>query len=469
MRKPRLGIIGFSDGEPEVHEQLKDVVQKQLDAIVSALQDDGRVEVVVAEELVNSVQTAKQYAEALRNQNVDATLFSYGVFSFPNFSAIAAKNGKGPFLLAANLNPDWPGMVSMLAAGGALDHLGIDHFRVSGDVRQAEVLEKIVTFARCAMVVNRLNGQKYGLIGGRSLGMYSSTISMQDWQDRFGVDVEHIDQSEILRYAEEVDEEQVEKAFQWLTENVGRIVYNETSFTPEKLKTQIRHYEATKRIVEENQLDFIGVKCHYEMSRHHCTECLSAAFMNDPYDWDGPKQPCICACEADSDAALTMQILHLLTDDPVIFMDVRHYDAENGVMEFCNCGSQSTYYAQASNDYKENLAEVTLFPALDIYAGGGCHVNLQTKPGHATIARLCRKAGGKYTMTIIPCDFVALPKEREKLTTEEWPHVFAKLPFDHNIFLERFGANHCHAVYGDHVETLKMICRMLNVEVEMYN
>ena len=343
---------------------------------------------------------------------------------------------------------------------------------MAGDVKEKDVLEKIVTFAKCAKVVSRLNGQKYGLIGGRSLGMYSSTVSMQDWQDQFGVDVEHIDQLEIVRKAEEVDEAQVEKAFNWLTENVGKIEYNGTSFTPEKLKTQIRHYEATKKIIEENELDFVGVKCHYEMSAHYCTQCLSAAFLNDPYDWDGPKKPFVCACEADSDAALTMQILNLLTGDPVIFMDVRHWDQENGVMEFCNCGSQSTYYAEASDDFKENLAKVTLYPALDLYPGGGCHVNLQTKPGQATIARLCRRKtekGERYYMTIIPCEFVELPKEREKLTTMEWPHVFAKLPFDHNIFLERFGANHCHAVYGDHVEELKTICRMLDVDVEMYS
>ena len=27
LRKPILGLIGFSDGDPEVHEQLKDIVQ----------------------------------------------------------------------------------------------------------------------------------------------------------------------------------------------------------------------------------------------------------------------------------------------------------------------------------------------------------------------------------------------------------------------------------------------------------
>ena len=124
---------------------------------------------------------------------------------------------------------------------------------------------------------------------------------------------------------------------------MGRIEYDDKKLTPEKLKQQIRHYEATKKIIEDRRLDFIGVKCHYEMSRHYCTQCLSAAFCNDPYDWDGPKEPVVCACEADSDAALTMQILHLLTNDPVVFMDVRHYDKDYDVMVFCNCGSQSTY------------------------------------------------------------------------------------------------------------------------------
>jgi L-fucose isomerase-like protein len=54
-------------------------------------------------------------------------------------------------------------------------------------------------------------------------------------------------------------------------------------------------------------------------------------------------------------------------------------------------------------------------------------------------------------------------------TTEEWPHVFAKLPFDPTIFLDKFDANHCHAVYGDKVEELKMICGMLNIDVEMFS
>ena len=467
MRKPIIGVLGFSDGDPDVHDELKGFVQAQMDAVVNALRATGKVDVISGERLVNSVVTAKEEAQKLAAKGVDGTIFSYGVFSYPNFSAIAAKNGKRPYLLAANLNPEWPGMVAMLASGGALHHLGIDHFRVAGDVNDPQVLNKILTFSQCAKVVSGLNGQKYGLIGGRSLGMYSSTVSMQDWQEKFGIDVEHIDESEIVRLSQTIPHEKVEKAFKWLNENVGEIKYDGRQLTEEKLKTQISHCEAIKKIIADNALDFVGVKCHYEMSRHYCTECLGAAFINDPYDWDGPKEPVVFACEADSDAALTMQILHNLTDDPVIFMDVRHYDPEYDVMVFANCGSQSTYYATGTNNYRENLKKVTLYPALDIYAGGGAHVNLMTRAGKATIARLVRTEG-KYRMTIIPTEFVELPREKMAETNGEWPHVFAKLGFDHEIFLDRFDANHCHAVYGDHVKELEMICRMLDIEVEEF-
>jgi len=465
-RKSKIGILSFSDGEQEVHEQLKEIVQEQQNAIVDALEKTEEIELIISKKLINSVKSAKEEALKLVASGVDGIIFSYGVFSFPNFSVVAAKNSTGPFMLASNLNPDWPGMVSMLASGGALHHLGIEHFRVAGDVRKKEVLDKILNFCRCAKVASSLNGMKYGLIGGRSLGMYSATVSMQDWQEKFGIDIDHVDQLEIVRLAKTIPEDQVEKAFEWLTDNIGKIEYDNNRLTEDKLKTQIRHYEATKKIIEKNNFDFIGVKCHYEMSRKYCTQCLSAAFFNDPYDWNGKKDPFVFSCEADSDGALTMQILNTLTDKPVIFMDVRHYDHENDVMVFCNCGSQSTYYADASDNPRDNLKKVTLYPCLEIYSGGGAHVNLMTKSGKATIARLNRYKD-KYRMTIIPAEFIELPRDKMAETTLEWPHVFAKLPFDYNIFLEKFDANHCHAVYGDHVEDLKMICKMLKIDVEL--
>lgn len=80
--------------------------------------------------------------------------------------------------MAANLNPDWPGMVAMLAAGGALNHLGIRHFRASGDIQKEEVLEKYLRFARCAKTVTRLKRSEIRTDRGAVVwGMYSATVS----------------------------------------------------------------------------------------------------------------------------------------------------------------------------------------------------------------------------------------------------------------------------------------------------
>ena len=96
-KKPKIGVIGFSDGEPEVHEELKGIVQEQMDAIVKALRASGEVDVVEADYLVHSPEEAKLQGQKMVAEDVDGTIFSYGVFSFPNFSAIAAKFGKVAF------------------------------------------------------------------------------------------------------------------------------------------------------------------------------------------------------------------------------------------------------------------------------------------------------------------------------------------------------------------------------------
>jgi L-fucose isomerase len=54
------------------------------------------------------------------------------------------------------VNPQYPGLVGMLATAGALDQPGIFNGRVWGDIGDDQVLRKVVTFLRAATTVNRL-------------------------------------------------------------------------------------------------------------------------------------------------------------------------------------------------------------------------------------------------------------------------------------------------------------------------
>ncbi len=468
MVKRKLGILTFSDGRQRVHEELLETNQAFLDRLVKELKNTGELDLVVGGEIIHTPTQAKTEAEALKCAGVDGTILNFSIWSFPHLPVIAAENGKGPYLLLSNLNPQSPGLIAMLAAGGSLDQVGIRHDRLWGDVKDEEVLKKILSFARAASVVTRLKGQTCGLIGGRSMGMYIGAVDTRQWQNQFGVDLEHVDQLEILMRAEKIPEPTVQKAFEWLTERVGRIEYDDKGLTPEKLQQQIRSYYATKQIIEEMKFDFLAIKCQPELSEYYVTQCLSQAFLNDPYDMDGEKEPVVAGCEADLDGALTMQILKLLTDSPVLFFDLRHYDPQDDVFVFSNCGAQTTYFAGKSDDPRENLKNVTFYPQTPFfYRGGGATVQYMCAPGEITMARLARK-NGNYWMAIIQGEFVSYPKEKLQETSPEWPQGFTKLTAAANELIKGLGGNHLHAVYGNYVKELKNICDMMSIGYRLF-
>ncbi|MCD6170723.1 MAG: L-fucose/L-arabinose isomerase family protein [Candidatus Latescibacteria bacterium] len=468
MRKARIGILTFSDGRQFVHQQLEPLNQRLLGRVVVALQETGEVEVIPGQQIIWTSQLARQEAQRMRAQDVDATIFNYSIWAFPHLSAIAAENGQPPYLLLSNLNPTYPGLVGMMAAAGSLDQLGIPNWRLWGDISSdKKLLDQVLCFCRAARAVHDLRGQTYGLIGGRSLGMYTAVSDTRQWQEVFGVDVEHVDQLEIVRLAEQVPNTQAEKALKWLEQNVGEIHYDGKKLTPQKLKYQIKCYEATKRIIREKALDFVGIKCQPELSDNYVTQCLSAAFLNDKYDWNGSHEPIVCACEVDMDGALTMQILKLLSDDPVLFMDFRHYDEEEQVFVFCNCGSQATYYAGRSDDPKENLKNVHLYPQTIYYPAGGATVQYVARAGEVTLARLAR-SNGQYWMAIMPGEFVEYPRSKCNQTQTEWPHCFTKLYVSPEKLISEYGSNHAHGVYGNWTEELVAVCKMLGIKSVVY-
>jgi len=464
--KPRIGILTFSDGREEVHKAMLPKNKALLEKVVKTLEAND-VEVVLGDEIIWNQKQAYEQALKMKAENVDGTIMNYSIWCFPHFSAIAANHGKGPYLMLSNLNPQDPGLVGMLAAAGSLDWLGIKNWRVWGDIEDEKVLRKVLAFCRAAHAVNALKGQTYGLFGGRSMGMYTAVANQDQWQKIFGVDVEHIDQLEIVRRAEFVDEKKVENAFKWLEARVGKIFYDGKKLTPEKLKFQIRCYYATREIIDELGLDFIGIKCQPELSDNYCTQCLSQAFLNDPYDWDGEHEPIVCACEIDMDGAMTMQILKLLTGYPALFMDFRHYYPDEDIFVFCNCGSQATYYAGKSEDPDENLKNVHFYPQIIYYPAGGASVQYVAREGEVTVARLARR-DGKYWMAIMPGRFVEYPREKCEGTTKEWPHCFVKLNVAPEEIISVYGSNHAHAVYGNWVEELVMVCEMLGIEPRVF-
>lgn len=470
MRAPKVGILTFSDGRPHVHQELLPLTREFQERLARRLRAVGW-EVVTGRDIIWTTDLAKSEGRYLAAEGVEATVCNFAIWSFPHLPTIASQFAPGPFLLFSNVNPRYPGLVGMLASAGALDQVGVFCGRVSGDMADDTVFSRALQFLRAAVATNRLRGETYGLIGGRSMGMYTAQSPLDQWRRMFGIDVEHIDQFEIVRRSELVPEDRVEGGFQWLEQHVGQIRYDGKKLTPELLKRQIRSYHAVREIIADWRLDFCGIKGQPELTDHFCTMDIAEAFCNDPYDWEGAHDPIVCATEADMDGALTMELFKHIASTPVLFADVRHYDTADNVWDLCNSGQHATYFAARSFDPKVNLPKVRFYPEIIYFPAGGASVAHIAAPGGVTLARLARRQG-RYWMAIVPAEFVEFPEaaawKKAEATTPEWPHAFARFRVAPEVFLSSYDSNHIHGVYGDYVQELLWICRMLGLESQVF-
>ena len=462
--KHRIGLLSLSDGRERVHEELVPVIEQYNDSLVAVLETTDEVEVIRGSTPLNNPEAARHESERLKQAGVVGVILHQPVFGFPHFAVIAAQILDVPFLILSPREPNYPSLVGLLTVGGAFAQLEIPHVRIWNNIEESGVLARVLAFVRAASAVRRLRGQVYGLLGGRSMGLYSAAPAPNLWVRYFGVDTDHVDQGEIVRRADAVRAERVAAGIAWLSEQTGGIHYDDDQLTPSRLERQVRAYLATKDIVADYGWDFLGIKCHYEMSEYYAVQCMTASLLNDPYDWEGPKETSVVSCEADSDGALSMQLLKLLTSRPVALLDVRFYDQEAGLWVLSNCGAAPTWFAARSENSAENLAKVQLVPSTPKYLAGGAHVWFQFREGPVTLARL-QRFGDAYQLVVLRGNVVERPVESVRGASSIWPLAFVRLETTLERIVENLNSNHLHLVSGDAIEELRLAGEFLGVEV----
>ncbi len=464
----RVGLLSVSDGRSFVNRDLREFVRGVERRIASALEADGH-QVIVAAEIVEDNELAVDQASKLAAAGLDIAIVNIPVWAFPHFTVLAASQLPGPLLLFSNISPQYPGMVGMLAAAGALDQIGRRHGRAWGDISDPEVMGRVRAWIGAGSALARLRGSTFGRFGGRPMGMYTATADPAQWMRQFGVDVEEIDQLEIVRRAELVDPGRARAGREWLERHAAEVRYDGRQLTPTLLERQVRSYHAVRELIDEWHLDFSGIKGQPELTTHFATMDVAEAFLNDPYDWEGPKETHVCATEADMDGALTMQVLKFISGTPVLFADLRCYDRATDVWDLCNSGQHATWFAARSSDPLENLGRVHLLPEGFYFPAGGASIQHVAAPGAVTLARLTHP-GGRYRLQVVKGEIEELDAANtDRLvrgSNYEWPHAFVRMEATADQVLSRFGSNHIHAVPGEHRPALRAFCRLADVDYE---
>jgi L-fucose isomerase len=307
------------------------------------------------------------------------------------------------------------------------------------------------------------------------MGMYTGHIDQSQWMEQFGVQVYHRSQLTLYWMGQQIAQERVKAGIEWLESVAKEVQYDGEGLTPGldgTLARQVRVYLATKDLCREQGINFLGLTGQLDFTEwdQGCIMDIAEALLNDTADWeDEKKDPIICATECDSNAALTMQLMHEITGTPVLFADLRHYHADLDVYDLVNSGQHAPWLCHRSDDYRENWKDIRLMPASPFYfRGGGASVQFYADAEPVvTYARITRKAS-LYRCHIFTGSWVDYGYEKNEelgnMTNYTWPHVWAKFDMPMKVLADNFSANHLHSVPGNIVGEMVAACEALGIE-----
>ena len=234
MLYPKIGIRPTIDGRwGGVRESLEEqtmAMAKNAKALIEAhlrYPDGTPVQCVLADSTIGGGAEAAACADKFTTEYVVATLtvtpcWCYGSETFDmdprTIKAVWGFNGT-----------ERPGAVYLAAVLSAHAQRGLPAFSIYGhDVQDAadtsvpaDVAEKILRFARCAVAVGWMRNKAYVNLGGVAMGIAGSYCDASLFQKYLGIRAEWVDMTEIIRRItlEIYDHEEYGRALAWVKAN----------------------------------------------------------------------------------------------------------------------------------------------------------------------------------------------------------------------------------------------------------
>ncbi len=484
------------DARPVCNETIWPVAQEQLKHICGIITEAGwEPNVLNPDGFVASV------AEGIRTVGTSkgSRLITFMAgWTYPDFvvSPLWQADPDTPKLLLGSTIPDYPGAVGLLAAAGGCSHVGMNVSRLF-----VEEFDKLDTYAdalktfletgsfeyaaeptidiavsdenrqKAKAVVEQLKGQVYGGVGPRSMEMWNK-ISEADFLKYFGIARLGFDGLRLAKMAEKIDDNKAKKAMQFLLDNGMELKLGDDPskvLTEEMVVFQMKVYYAILALKEQFGLDFMGVQDQLDWIEHYPATDLTLGVLNNKLRPDGDGESFVTATEVDDGAAITMQVLKLLTGgEPAGFNDLRYWSSDENLYWFVNSGALAPYFAQGSNDSLEGSWSERQTPMYFKAGGGTCSVVVK-KPGVVTWARFSYRDHQLYLcagrgVTDVPTEEQWLA--RTERCSRDWPQWYLKLC---GKVEQKINSNHPMTAFGDHLADLKALAEELGIPFECYD
>ncbi|MDH4217923.1 MAG: hypothetical protein OEZ52_05475 [Candidatus Aminicenantes bacterium] len=484
------------DSRKGPNDEVWPITKKQLGELVYVIEKCGWTAHVLNPE--GPITSVAQGMNVIKEAKGDRFIDFMGGWAYPDFSVSPMWQLPKdlPKLMIGSAISDYPGNVGLFAAQSGTAHIGIDCDRlfVERSENHEEYADAVETFLntgryaprypdtidvevteeqrkKARLIVEQLRGSIYGAVGPRSMQMWNK-ISEADFLKHFGISREGFDGLRLLKMSEKIPDSRADAAMNFLIEKGMNLKLGDDPvkyLTKDMVIFQTKVYFALLELKEQFGLDFIGVQDQLDWIEHYPATDLTLGILNNKLRPESDGETLVAATEADDGAAVTMQILKLMSGgEPVGFNDLRYWDPIQGLYWFVNSGALAPYFAYGRDDSLEGSWSERQTALYFKQGGGTCSVVVRI-PGVVTWARISYRNHQIYLcagrgVTDVPTE--EQWKERSAKCSPDWPHWYLKLcgPIEWKI-----NSNHPITVLGDYLGELKAFAEEVGIPFECYD
>lgn len=408
----------------------------------------GEYHLIAPDHLLTSLDDVQAALPVLSDQRLDLLVILQATFADSGMVMEIARAVDVPLLLWAVPEPLEGGRLRLNSlcginlAGHALTRGGFSYEYLFAAPDDSVVLEKVRTLGQAGRVRLLLREARVGRIGEHPTGFETCIVDAAGLQETTGVEVVQVELATIFEGMRGADSAAVEK----ITRQLGERLPNLGELDPIATNGTISAYVTLRQLADQHGFGGFAVRCWPEFfTEAGCAACGAMSLMSD--------EMTPCSCEVDVNGTVTQLMLQGLSGEPAFLTDLVAVEPEYDGLVLWHCGLAPLSMADPSAAVEGTIHSNRKLPLL---------MQFPLRPGLVTVARLSEATGG-YRMVIGRAQMVRVPMRftgTSGVLRFERP---AQAVLD-TIMTEGL-EHHLALTYGDQVETLAALARMLHIPV----